>query len=203
MKSWWLLLLVCLIAVGCSGSGNKKQPSDDASSNRGKTPPVKGKQADDNDPASTVPASQPVDPVHFSKLIPFLPAPPKGFKAEEARGDSVDHAGFKISQAENTYRADDKDVRVQIVDGAFIPSYYQAFDMARKFSHDSSEGYSKGVSIGGNPGVEHWKKNDQNSELIILVGKRFLVSIHGNNVPIGTVREVYASIDATKLAGLK
>jgi hypothetical protein len=38
---------------------------------------------------------------------------------------------------------------------------------------------------------------------MMLVGKRFLITMNATNVPMATVREVYSSIDAKKLAALK
>ena len=113
--------------------------------------------------------------------------------------------GFKISDAERDYSAKEegKSVHVKIVDGAYNTMMYAGITMAAQFSRESTDGYEKGVTIAGNPGIEKWTKASKNAELSILVGKRFLVEIHGNGVEPDTIKTFYGAIDTAKLAALK
>ncbi len=47
--------------------------------------------------------------------------------------------------------------------------------LAAGYSKESSDGYEKATTIGGNPAVEKWDKRNKRGELNILVGKRFMV----------------------------
>ena len=146
---------------------------------------------------------KPVDPVSFNALLPLLPAAPAGFTAEEPRGETTAAMGFKISEAERRYTKGDESLHVKIVDGAYNSFIYAGVMMAAQFSHESTEGYEKGVTIDGNPGVEKWSKSDKRGELTVVVGKRFLVTIDASPVESGYVRSIYGSLDIARLAALK
>ncbi len=155
------------------------------------------------DAAKEASEMKPVDPVSFNALMPLLPAAPAGFTAEEPRGETTSAMGFKISEAERRYTKGDESLHVKLVDGAYNSFIYAGVTMAAQFSHESTEGYEKGVTIGGNPGVEKWSKSSKRGELTIVVGKRFLVTIDASPVDSGYVRSIYGTVDITKLAALK
>ncbi len=155
------------------------------------------------DAAKEASEMKPVDPVSFNALLPLLPPAPSGFKAEEPRGETTAAMGFKISEVEQRYRKDDQSLHVKIVDGAYNSFIYAGVTMAAQFSHESTEGYEKGVTIDGNPGVEKWSKSSKQGELTVVVGKRFLVTIDSAPVDSGYVRAIYGTIDVAKLAALK
>ncbi len=146
---------------------------------------------------------KPVDPVSFNALLPLLPPAPAGWTAEEPRGETSSGMGFKVSDAERSYTKGDQRLHVKILDGAYNALIYAGVTMAAQFSHESTEGYEKGVTIDGNPGVEKWNKASKRGELSVIVGKRFLVEIDASPVEPDFVRTVYAGIDKGKLAALK
>jgi hypothetical protein len=155
------------------------------------------------DAAKEASEMKPVDPVSFNALIPLLPAAPSGFTAEEPRGETTSAMGFKISEAERRYTKGDQSLHVKLVDGAYNSFIYAGVTMAAQFSHESTEGYEKGVTIDGNPGVEKWSKSSKQGELTVVVGKRFLVTIEASPVESGYVRSIYGTVDVAKLAALK
>jgi hypothetical protein len=145
-----------------------------------------------------------VDPVHFSKLIELLPKAPAGFTADgEPRGETTNAMGFKVSTAEQSYSAEGKSLQVKLTDGAFNAPLYTFVTMASQFARESTEGYEKGVTYDGNPGVEKWRKDGGDAELNVVVGKRFFVEVQGSGITPELVREVWSSIDRSTLAGLK
>ena len=146
---------------------------------------------------------KPVDPVSFNALLPLLPPAPAGFTGEEPRGETTAAMGFKISEAERRYTKGDERLHVKIVDGAYNSFIYAGVTMAAQFSHESTEGYEKGVTIDGSPGVEKWSKADKRGELTVVVGKRFLVTIDASPVDSGYVRSIYGTLDIAKLVSLK
>ena len=194
----------------CAACGKKEEPVTEGKE-LSKNPIAAFGQVQDavkkaTDAAKEAENQKPVDPVHFSKLIELLPAPPSGWKAEaEPKGETASAMGFKISDAERDYSGpgEGKSVHVKILDGAYNTMMYAGITMAAQFSRESTEGYEKGVTIAGNPGVEKWSKASKVAELTILVGKRFLVEVHGNGVDPETVKSFYSAIDTAKLAALK
>lgn len=147
---------------------------------------------------------KPVDPVKFDQLIPLLPDAPSGWTATEPKGEMTAAAGYKVSNAQRSYtKGDDQRLEVTIMDGAFNSMVYASVTMVAQFSHKSTEGYEKGITIDGGPGVETYRKNGDHSELTAVVGKRYLVSVKGDGVKPDFVRGIWSSIDKSKLASLK
>lgn len=145
----------------------------------------------------------PVDPVPFSRLIELLPGAPAGFSAEEPTGESSNAMGFKVSQARRTYRAEGKRLSVALLDGAFNAPLYAGVTMLAQFARESTGGYERGVTLDGNPGVERWRKESGRSELTVVVGKRFLVTIESDGAGEGFPRQVWGRLDRARLAALK
>jgi len=126
-----------------------------------------------------------------------------GWTAEEPKGETTSAMGFKISEVERSYTKGDERLHVKIVDGAYNSFIYAGVTMAAQFSRESTEGYEKGVTIDGNPGVEKWSKGSRRGELTVVVGKRFLVTVDASPVEADFARTVFGSIDQAKLASLK
>ena len=149
-------------------------------------------------------AMKPVDPVPFDKLLPLLPAAPAGYKGEEPTGETVEFGEFKHSMVERRYAMDEgKTVSVKIHDAANISAFYAAVAAWSMLKREGTDGYEKGVTIDGNPGVEKYQKATQTGQLTVMVAKRHLVDIEANGVPQDFVRKVYGSMDLKKLSSLK
>lgn len=147
---------------------------------------------------------KPVEPIHFSKLIELLPKAPAGWTADgEPRGETTNAMGFKVSMAEQRYSQEGKSLQVKITDGAFNAPLYTVVTMAAQFARESTEGYEKGVTYDGNPGVEKWRKDGGDAELNVVVGKRYFVEIQGSGITPEVVHGVWATVDKAKLASLK
>jgi hypothetical protein len=71
------------------------------------------------------------------------------------------------------------------------------------YERETSDGYEKSVNFDGNPGFERYNKGNKDGELNIVLGKRFLVTIEGNNIDDTKVLHEFASkLDASKLAAM-
>ena len=76
--------------------------------------------------------------------------------------------------------------------------------LASGFSRESSDGYEKAVSVNGQPGFEKWDSDSKDGELNILVNKRFLVSIEGNDIADTKVlHDIAGKMDFAKFGALK
>jgi len=152
-------------------------------------------------------APKPLDPVHFSKIIPLLPAPPEGWKAPDPDGSTSDMGGFKMTTAGRTYTKGEGDdaptVSVNIIDYANNKQFYDATTTSWSFSQDSTDGYMKSVKIGDYPGFETFDKSNNSGSLWLIVAQRFFVHIDITNLAPEEMRKWMQTVDLKKLATLK
>lgn len=154
--------------------------------------------------SGTGPDGKPVDPVSFQTLQTALPEM-SGWEREQPTGERMT-SPVPFSQTEANYTMGDSRVEVKIVDSAFSSLLIAPWSMflTTGYEKQTSSGYEKSVSVGGNPGFERWNSQGKDGELNLVVGKRFLVTIEGNNISDTTVLQEFASkIDAGKLAAMK
>ena len=63
------------------------------------------------------------------------------------------------------------------------------------------DGYEKSINVSGNPGFERWNSESKDGELNLVVAKRFLVTVEGNNIgDTKVLQEFAAKVDTAKLA---
>jgi len=142
---------------------------------------------------------KPAEPVHFSELIKLLPEPPSGWESQPARGSSNKMGEWSFTQVERQYSQGEKRMEVQILDWAYHKELYASFFVAAGFSQETTEGYNKGIKIGDDPGREEYKTAGRDGTLSVLVGKRFFVTIRGNNVEAAELREWFDRVNAGAL----
>lgn len=143
------------------------------------------------------------EPVDFTKLQTVLPTV-SGWEREEPKGESMT-SPVKFSQAETAYTKDEARIEVKVVDTAMsqlLTMPYQMF-LAAGYSQKSSTGYEKATSVAGHPGWEKWDSSAKRAEVGAIVGKRFLVTVSGDNTDVKTVNEVFGKLDLAKLTSLK
>lgn len=144
------------------------------------------------------------DPVRFQALQESLPTVP-GWEMGKPRGERMT-APVPFSQSEVRYTKGDSRIEVKVVDSGFAPLLIAPWSMmlASGYSRESSEGYEKSVSVNGQPAFEKWNDGRKDGELNVLVNKRFLVTIEGNDlVDTKVLHEVAGRMDFSKLGGLK
>ena len=145
-----------------------------------------------------------VDPVTFQALQTLLPKV-SGWEMGEPEGERMT-APMPYSQTEAKYTKGDAQVDVKIVDTGFAQMLVAPWSMmmAMGYSKESSSGYEKATSYANQPGFEKWEKREKHGELNLLVGKRFLLTLEGNDIPDTKVLQEFASqMDFGKLAALK
>ena len=149
------------------------------------------------------PDGKPVEPISFRDLQTALPEV-SGWKRDEPQGERMT-SPIAFSQTEAQYSMGDAQVEVKIVDSAFNQMLVAPWAMflTAGYEKESSDGYEKSVNLGGNPGFEKWNSRSKDGELNLVVAKRFLVTIDGNNIADTKVLQEFASkVDTGKLAGL-
>lgn len=123
-----------------------------------------------------------VEPVAFQALQSHLPKV-AGWEMEEPEGERMTMP-VPFSQVETTYTKGDARIEAKIVDTGMAQLLTAPWSMmlASGYASESSSGYEKATSIGGNPAIEKWNKTSRNGELDVLVGKRFMVTIEGHDI---------------------
>ena len=147
---------------------------------------------------------KPIEPVSFQALQAALPEV-SGWQRAEPTGERM-IAPVPFSQTEVDYAMGDSTINVKIVDSAFSQLLIAPWSMflASGYERQTSDGYEKSVNVAGSPGFEKWSKSGKDGELNLVVAKRFLVTIDGNNINDTKVLHDFASkIDAGKLSEAK
>ena len=148
--------------------------------------------------------TKPVDPVSFRDLQTFFPDL-DGWQKEKPTGERMT-APFAFSQAEVRYVKDDSSLAMKIIDSGFnqlLLTPYAMFLQAG-YEKETSSGYEKATTVAGQPGWEEWRAEGKDGTVNAFVGKRFLLTIEGNNIEnVKILHEAAGRIDMNKLAALK
>ncbi len=168
-------------------------------------------------PAQNEPMLVP-DVVDYSKLLPILPDAPSGWTADKPEGSTTDVGGFQITTVHRDYRksdaADSPTTAISVLDSVANPDYVQATTAAWNQNSQTPEGYSKSVTIDGNPGFEAYekevktmangeKKEQKHTSLWVMIAKRYFVEIELQNQDPKELQEWVKRIDLKKLAEIK
>jgi hypothetical protein len=154
--------------------------------------------------AGKTPDGKPVEPVRFQDLQASLPEV-NGWQRGEPTGERMT-APVPFSQAEADYTMGDANISVKVVDSAFSQMLIAPWAMflTAGYERESGEGYEKAITIGGNPGFERYNKATRDGELNLVLGKRFLLTIEGDNIDSTQVlHEFAAKLDVARLESLK
>lgn len=145
-----------------------------------------------------------VEPVAMDVLKSTLPSV-SGWQMDEPRTERMT-SPIAYSEAETQYRQGNTEIDVKVVDTGYAQMLVAPWSMflASGYSRESSDGYEKSVNVGGQPGFERWNKDNKRGELNLFVGKRFLVTIEGDELTDTKVLYEFASkMDLGKMAALK
>jgi hypothetical protein len=145
--------------------------------------------------------------VNFSQLLPLLPEAPAGWSADKPEGSTDDTGGFYLTTAHRDYKKGEADnaplTSISILDAAANPDYIAATTAAWTASSSTPEGYTKPVTIDGNPGFETFEKEGNHGTLWLMVAKRYFVQIETQGQDPKDLQEWMKRVDLKKLAEIK
>lgn len=147
---------------------------------------------------------KPVDPVSFRDLQTFFPDL-DGWEKQKPTGERMT-APFAFSQAEVRYEKGDSRIEMKLVDSGFNQLLFTPFAMMMQagYEKETQDGYEKSTTVAGMPGWEKWNAERKDGSVNALVGKRFILSIEGDNVEdVKALHAIASKIDFNKLAALK
>jgi hypothetical protein len=204
----------CLVAallfagVACGGSSPQQQAAKEAqqSAAQGAQEMAKGFEAmaKGMKEMEAMSNEKPVDPVGFQLLEPLFPDF-SGWEKGKPEGEKMT-VPVAYSQSTVDYQKGDARINAKIADSGFNRMFMAPFlmFMTSGYSKETSTGYEKAVKFGDLPAWERWNSEGKNGELNILVAKRFLVTLDGNDIENTKVlHELAGKFDLGKLAGLK
>lgn len=143
------------------------------------------------------------DVVDYKKLLPLLPEAPTGWTADKAEGQTEDglttaHRDYKKGEGDNVPLAS-----ITILDSAANPDYVSVTTTGWALQSETPEGYSKPVTIDGNPGCESYEKEQKHATLRLLIAKRYFLAIDLQNLEPSELQEWLKRVDLKKLAEIK
>lgn len=143
------------------------------------------------------------EPMHFSKLIEFLPKTDTiaGFEAGKPEGSTTSGMGMKATVVSvNLTSKDDseKTIKVQITDGAPTQFVTMAYSMLGKFSQESTEGYEKAVEVDGYQAIEKYRIEEKDGTLTAVVNT-LVVQIDTRGLPPETLQSTFKALNPKSL----
>lgn len=196
--SLWLFSAIICFACG----GDKKENKEVTAT----TPPANMQEAMQQAEKAVKEAQlQQVEPVNFRTLQELLPEKAAGFERTKLGGETSGAMGIKFSKAEGRYKnADGKNLRLDIVDtgGLGMSTMSMAAWAMVDVDKEDENGYERTGTLNGYKSFEKFRKNGSDSELALLVEKRFIVTANCRGCDMETMRSFIHSLDLGKLKNL-
>ncbi|MEY2487891.1 MAG: hypothetical protein QOG67_1977 [Verrucomicrobiota bacterium] len=147
------------------------------------------------------------DVVEYQKLIPLLPDAPADWTADEAEGSTSDVGGFRLTNVHRDYKKGKGDnvptAAISILDSAANPEYASTTTAAWNYNSETTEGYSKAITIDGNPGFEAYETERKHGTLWLMVAKRYFVQVELQQQDPKELQQWIKRVDLKKLAEIK
>ena len=147
------------------------------------------------------------DVIDYPKLLPILPEAPQGWTADKPEGSTEDVGGFRITNVHRDYRKGEGDkaptAAVSILDSVANPDYVSATTSAWNNNSETSEGYSKSVTIDGHPGFEAFENEGKHATLWVMLANRYFLQIELQNQDAKELQGWVKRVDLKKLAAIK
>src|SRR5947208_17172381 len=147
------------------------------------------------------------DVIDYQKLLPILPDAPPGWTADTPDGSTEDVGGFRITNVHRDYHKGEGDkaptAAISILDSVANPDYVAATTAAWNSNSESSEGYSKSVTIDGHPGFEAFENESKHATLWVMIANRYFLQIELQNQEPSELQGWVKRVDLKKLAQIK
>jgi hypothetical protein len=128
-----------------------------------------------------------------------LPASVDSLARTSAESSSGSYSGISGTSASANYGTSDQTVSIDVTDAANVGGLTTMMDIAFNLEHEDDSGYEKNVQLGDTKVHEKWQNDGKHSELIGIVGGRFVVDVTGNGVDITEAERAFSAVDAAKL----
>ncbi len=149
---------------------------------------------------------QGVEPVQLDALKPLVPEKFAGLARTDLRTDRSGVKGFMVAKAEASYAdpGNTRSVELEVTDtGGAAGLMGLAAWMGVQGEHEDSQRREVTRAEGDRLVHEEVDKQGGGSEYTVVVGRRFVVSAHGNGVPLDTLKSGVNTVDLKKLEAMK
>ena len=134
-----------------------------------------------------------IEVVSAKELKELLPNRIAGIDQIESSSERSGMFGFKVAQAEATYREDDEQVNVKIVDIGGVGKLASKFTNIADFEtekEDSKGNFERMIEIEDHRAIEKYAVNQDKYEVVVFVNNRFVVEVEGRNVKQSKLKDV-------------
>ena len=149
-----------------------------------------------------------VETVNFRELKALLPDELDGLNRTSSSGEKTNAFGIKVSKAEGEYKSEDKSSRIKItiVDMGSMSGWagLAAFGWTMaEIDKETEDGYERTIEYKGYKGFEKYNTKRNYGKKEIMVAKRFMVTVEGDNVPMEAIDDGMDEIDLDDLEEMK
>ena len=149
-----------------------------------------------------------VETVNFRELKALLPDELDGLRRTSASGEKTNAFGIKVSKTEGEYKSEDNSSRIKItiVDMGSMSGWagLAAFGWTMaEIDKETEDGYERTIEYKGYKGFEKYNTKRNYGKKEIMVAKRFMVTVEGDNVPMGAIDDGMDEIDLDDLEEMK
>jgi hypothetical protein len=157
--------------------------------------------------AQAPPSPDAPEVVDYHKLLPLLPDAPAGWTADEAEGSTSEVGGFTLTNVHRDYKKGTGNnaptAAISILDSAANPEYASTTTAAWNYNSETLEGYSKSITVEGNPGFEAYETERKHGSLWLMVAKRYFVQVELTGQDPKELQQWVKRLDLKKLAEIK
>lgn len=146
--------------------------------------------------------------IDFRELKALLPADLPGMKRVNASGEKNSAMGITISHAIGEYQSDaGGSINIEFSDMGGMANnmlgMLQTSWTSVEIDRESDTGYEKTTELNGNKAYEKYDGEDKRGELQVIVNKRILVKLEGDNISMDELKAAIGKIDLAKLGELQ
>jgi hypothetical protein len=143
--------------------------------------------------------------IDFRKLKEQLPAELNGMERVSHTGEKVGAMGFKMSTAKAEYQDGERELEINLIDyaGLGMAKMGLAAWATAEVDRETDSGYERTTTINGYKAFEEYDRNTKNGKISILAGDRYIVTIEGQNVEEGAMREALEALDLATIMSLE
>jgi len=213
-------ILLFIFFIGCDKSGKDdtdQESSPNVANNNGSDDEQvdKNKNGDYNDFTESMKklgdmmsGGEKVEVVNFRKLKELLPEELDGMKRTGFSGEKTNAFGLNISQAEGEYKSEDnkQNIKITIIDMGSMKGLAGMTAFAWSWAEidkESDDGFERTFEYKGHKAFEKYNTKYRDGEVQVLVAKRFMVEIKGNDTPMEKIRSALDEVNIGDLESMK
>ncbi len=149
-----------------------------------------------------------VEVVNFRKLKEVLPKEIDGMKRTGFSGEKTNAFGINVSKAEGEYKSEDnkQNIKITIMDMGSVKGLAGMAAFAWSWAEidkESDDGFERTFEYKGHKAFEKYNTKYQDGEVQVLVAKRFMVEVKGNDTPMEKIHSSLGEVNIGDLESMK